>query len=379
MARIYLDYASLTPIDPRVQREIEVFSATEFANPSSIYKEGVAAKKSLDAVRKNIADLIRAHADEIVFTSGGTEANGLALEGAGRAARRLGVEKPHIVTTEIEHSSIMEVINMMEKNGVEVTRLPVDKNGQVSVDELRKAIKPNTFLVSVMMVNNEIGSVMPIREIAKAVRWSREHVTKTKYPLLHTDAAQAVLYNDLNMEQLGADLMTLDAGKIYGPRGTGALYVKRGTAIEPIIYGGGQERGMRSGTENLPGIMGFAKAFGLAHQEREKESKRVLELKNFFSEGLKKLIPGIKIHPGQSPHILNVSITGIDNEFLVLQLDAAGVAVSTKSSCLRDEDESYVLRAIGADSKTSVRFSFGRWTKKRDLTKTLKIMAKILA
>lgn len=383
MARIYLDYASLTPIDPRVLLEMKAYRGTEYANPSSIYKEGVAAKKAVAGARERIADFIHAHADEIVFTSGGTEANGLALEGAGRAARMSGTEKLHIVTTNIEHSSVLEVVNMMEKHGMEVTRLSVGQNGVVSADGVRKAIKPNTFMVSVMTVNNEIGSVQPIREIAKAVRWAREHVTKTRYPLLHTDAAQAALFTDLNVEKLGVDLMTLDSGKVYGPRSMGALFVRRGVPIEPIIYGGGQERGLRSGTENVPAIMGFAKALDIAAKEREVETNRIAELRNYFADGLKKVVPGLVVNTtvssDASPHILNVSIPGIDNEFFVLQLDVAGACVSTKSSCLQDEDESYVLKAIGADSKTSVRFSFGRWTKKRDLAKTLKIVAKILS
>jgi len=231
----------------------------------------------------------------------------------------------------------------------------------------------------------------------------------SRYPLLHTDAAQAALYLDLNVEQLGVDLLTLDGSKVYGPRGIGALYVRRGTPIEPIIYGGGQEDGMRSSTENLPAIMGFARALDIACADhrafgtknvpksqvregggcagmRSKESRRLQALKGIFCAGLKKIHSDIQLNPlgasidssTQIPSILNVSIPGIDNEFFVLQLDAAGVAVSTKSSCLRDADESYVLQAIGADSRTSVRFSFGRWTRSRDAATTLRIIAKIL-
>jgi cysteine desulfurase len=394
--RIYLDYASLTPIDPRVLREMKAFSTPEYANPSSLYKEGVAAKKAMGEARKGIAEAIHAHADEVVFTSGGTEANGLALEGAGRAAHRNGIEKPHLIISAVEHSSIMEVAAMMEKHGVEVSRVPVDASGAVSADEVRKAIKPNTFMVSIMTVNNEIGTIQPIREIAKAVRWARANVTKAQYPLFHTDAAQAALYEPLNMEQLGVDLMTLDSSKVYGPRGIGALYVRRGTPIEPIIYGGGQERGMRSGTENIPAMKGFAKALELAADEREGQSKKIAGLKDFFLKSLLKIRPDITVNPGSggaieaafksdhkrshfsTPHILNIQIPGIDNEFFVLQLDAKGIAASTKSSCLRDADESYVLKAIGADSRTSVRFSFGRWTTKAQLKATLKVIAKIL-
>lgn len=398
MKRIYLDYASLTPIDPRVRREMARYSASEFANPSSIYKEGVAARKAVEDARKRVAASIGAHADEIVFVSGGTEANALALEGAARAAHRAGNQKPHLVISNIEHSSIMETAAMMERQGVEVTRVPVGADGLISPDELAKAIKPTTFMVSIMTVNNELGSIQPIREIAKAVRHARSQVTGPKdapsrYPLLHTDAAQGAAYLDLNVERLGVDLMTLDGGKAYGPRGIGALYVRRDIGpdapkplIEPLIYGGGQEAGLRSGTESVPAIMGFARALDIAAEDREEEQSRLFRLKLAFFEGLRALRPDMSANPPgaqidsptQAPNILSVSIPGIDNELFVLRLDAHGVAASTKSSCLQDEAESYVLRAVGADSRTTVRFSFGRWTKPRDTARTLKVIAKIL-
>ena len=415
--RIYLDYASQTPLDRRVLREISAYSGSQYANPSSIYKEGVAARKAVDSARARIGALIHGHGDEIVFTSGGTEANGLALEAAGRTARRNGIAKPHLIISEVEHSSVMATADMLEKHGVEVTRLGVDPRGLVSVDELKKAIKPSTYLVSIMTVNNEIGTVQPIREIAKMIRHAKKafkeacassnagtadsnegEIDSNKrnfgYPLFHTDAAQSALHEGLNVEQLGVDLMTLDSSKIYGPRGIGALFVRRGTLIEPIIYGGGQERGLRSGTENVPAIMGFAKAFEIAADERNNEVERVSRLRDYFLAGLRKIRPDLKVNPpvldvsprrytqeditSQSPHILNVSIPGIDNEVFILRLDAKGVAASTKSSCLRDAEESYVLKAIGADSRTSVRFSFGRATKKADLDTALSVIAKAL-
>jgi len=399
MSRIYLDYASLTPIDARVMREMKEYSSADFANPSSIYREGVAAKQAMAEGRKRVADAIHARPDEIVFTSGGTEANGLALEGTGRAAYRtlaqpLGpTAKIHLITTNIEHSSVTAAVDMLGKHGIEVTRLAVGADGLVNIDDLKKAIKPNTYMVSIMTVNNEIGTVQPIRDIAKAIRHAREHVmpkqadgTRSQYPLFHTDAAQALVHFDLNVEQLGVDLMTLDAGKVYGPRGMGALYIKRGTPIEQTIYGGGQERGMRSGTENIPAIMGFAKSLELAAEDRAVEMSRIQGLKDRFYEGLQKIRPDIKLNPATlevndpklAPNILNVSIPGIDNEFFVLQMDAKGIAASTKSSCLRDEDESYVLKAVGGDSKTSVRFSFGRFTTERDLKKILSVIESIL-
>ncbi len=379
--RIYLDYASLTPIDPRVLREMKAFSASEYANPSSIYREGVTAKKALDDMRTRVAAFLHAHADEIVFTSGGTEANALVLEGAGRAAHRNGITKPHLIISAIEHSSVMETAAMLEKHGVEVTRLPVDASGRISPDELRAAIKPTTYLVSIMTVNNEIGSIQPIRDIAKAVRWARTNITKSQYPLFHTDAAQAALSTDLAVDKLGVDFLTLDGSKVCGPRGTGALYVRRNVPIEPTIYGGGQERGLRSGTENIPGIAGLAAALDIAGKERDAESKRLSDLKVFMSGELMKLRADIRVNSAEpaAPHILNISIPGIDNEFFVLQLDARGVAVSTKSSCLRDEDESYVLKAIGALSRESVRISFGRFTTKSDIKAALRAFGEVLA
>lgn len=375
MKNIYLDYASLTPIDPRVSREVSAWNAKGALNPSAIHSLGVHAKKALESARTTVAEHIHAHPDEIVFTSGGTESNGLAIEGSLRAARRSGIERPHLVLSKVEHTSVIEVAHMLEGVGGDVTFVGVDKNGVVDLLELKKAIKPSTCLISIMTVNNELGTIQPIREIAKIVRDVRKsRGGNANYPLFHTDAAQA-LYEDLDMEKVGVDLITLDGNKVYGPRGTGALYIRRTTPIEPIMYGGGQERGLRSGTENIPGIMGLAKAFEISGKERVKEAKRLGELRDFFVRELRKLRPDIVVNGEGAPrslHIVNVSIPGIDNEFFVLQLDAQGIFCSTKSSCLRDEDESYVLKAIGGDSKTSVRFSFGRWTKKGDLKPVLK-------
>jgi cysteine desulfurase len=385
-SRIYLDYASLTPIDPRVIREIKKYSSRAYANPSSLYKEGVAAKKALVLGREKVADYLNAHADEIVFTGGGTEANNLAIKGVARSAVQSGIANPHIIVSAIEHSSIVETVAELEKHGCQITRLVVDSSGIISLDELKKAIKPNTVLVSIMTVNNEIGSIQPMKEIAKIVRDARKASGTYRYPLLHTDAAQA-LYEDINMDNFGVDMLTLDGGKVYGPHGAGALYIKRGTSIESVTNGGNQENGLRPGTENLPGIMGFARALEIVKLEAgsKKSGEKILGLKNLFTEGLKKIRPDVIINGGdhndlsiQSPHILNVSIPGIDNEFFLFKLDAKGIACSTKSSCLRDEEESYVLKAIGADSKTSLRFSFGRWTKKGDIKRALKIIAAVL-
>jgi len=416
MKSIYLDYASITPLDPAVGKEMGTWSK-EPLNPSSIHSLGVKAKKAVDDARTTTAGFLNVHADEIVFTSGGTEANALALEGACRTAHRNGFEKPHVIISSIEHSSIIETANMLEKHGVEVTRLSVDKNGLVSLEELKKALKPETFMVSIMTANNEIGTIQPIRDIAKVIRdyrkvQSRKFRVESQenkdlglgtrdsglnlYPLFHTDACQAALYEELNVEMLGIDLLTLDASKTYGPRGVGALYVKRGTPIEPLIYGGGQERNLRSGTENVSGIVGFAKALELAQKTTlakndknlvnfsamTKEHEQIQQLRNYFEKEIKKIRPDAIVNAGATsrvPHISNITLPDSDAEMLVLRLDAQGIAVSTKSACLRDEDESYVLRAIGADSKSSLRFSFGKWTKKGDLKKALNCLKKLLA
>lgn len=387
--RIYLDYASLTPIDERVLAIMKKYSSSKYANPSSWYIEGVNAKKVLDDSRKSVANVISAHSDEIIFTGGGTEANNIAILGAIEAQRSLGVEykNMHIVTSAIEHSSVLECINSLKAKGVNVDIVGVNSLGIVDLDELKKKINTNTVLVSIMMVNNEVGSIQPIREIAKIIRRVRtnnidsnhSNINSARLPLFHTDAAQGFLYEDINMQNLGVDMMTLDSGKVYGPRGTGVLYIKRDTPIAPVIFGGGQEGGVRSGTENIPSIAGFATALEIAHRDRQKESERINDLRKIFIQGLKNTKESITINGGmQSPHILNVSIPNIDNEFFVLQLDAKGIACSTKSSCLRDEDESYVLRAMGANSKNSIRFSIGRFTKKSDILKAIKIIECII-
>lgn len=390
--RIYLDYASLTPIDRRVINVINKYSRPNFSNPSSLYKEGVSAKESLKNFRDKIAGYLHAHPSEIFFTSGGTESNNLAILGSVEHLHNLGVEydKMHVLISIIEHSSIRECANHLQEKGVEVELLTVDEKGLISLDDLKKKIKSNTVIVSVMTVNNEIGTIEPIKEIAKTIRYFRSTIGSNSafnfqdynYPIFHTDASQAFLYEDLNVEKMGVDLLTLDSSKVYGPRSTGLLFKRKNTPIEPIIFGGGQELGLRSGTENLPSIAGFARALEIATLERNDQFQKVIGLRDYFVEGLKSIRKDITINGGdgahKSPHILNVQIPKIDNEFFVLQLDSKGIACSTKSSCLGDEEESYVLNAIGANSKESVRFSIGRYTTISDIKKALRIIAKVL-
>ncbi len=354
MKRIYLDYASLTPIDKGVLKQINKFSKREYSNPSALYASAVKSKSVIEDAKQRIAKVLHSHPDEIIFTSGGTESNHLVLN---------HFKGQKIIVSSIEHSSIINA----DKNSFDITYVSVDKNGQVDLDLLKKSITSETALVSIMMVNNEIGTIQPIQEIAKIVRDYKKN-SNSQLPLLHTDASQAPIHLPIYVEKLGVDMITLDGNKIYGPRGVGMLYVKRGSV--DIV---------RAGTENIPGIMGFTYALEIAEKMREKESGRIAELKEFFIDELKKINTEIKVNGSNTtPHILNISIPNIDSEFFVLQLDAKGIECSTKSACLRDEDESYVLKAIEVSSKDSVRFSFGRYTTKGELKKVLGVVKGIL-
>lgn len=379
--RIYLDYASLTPTDPAVLTFMSEKYSMEYANPSSVYEEGVNSHKVLDESRDKCAKYINAHKDEIYFTSGGTESNNIAILGFAHALHRKGLryEDMHFIASSIEHSSIMECMNELKNRGSKIDFIEVDTNGVIDIGDLRNKIKKETVLVSIMAVNNETGTIQPIKEIAKEIRHARK-VNNIQYPLFHSDCSQAI-HIELNMENTGIDLVTVDSAKTYGPKGVGMLYIKRGLEIDPIILGGGQESGLRSGTENIPGIAGFSYSLELIKKERNKESVRLQKLKNELLTRLIKINSHIKVNGAKnsSPHILNISIPNTDCEFLVFQLDAIGIACSTKSSCLKDKDESYVLRAMDIDSSESIRFSFGRWTKKSDIVDITKAVHRFIS
>ncbi len=345
--------------------------------------------------RRFVASLLSAHPDEIIFTSGGTEGNNLAITGVIASyklqATSYKIKIPHIITTNIEHSSVLEVCRYLEKTKqARVTYVPVGANGIVDPKEIKKALKKETILVSVMYANNEIGTIQPIREIAKAIRNFRKsnvkgQMSKVAFPLFHIDACQAAQYLDLHVDRLGVDLMTINSGKMYGPKGVGALYVKRSTPIAPILMGGGQEHGLRSGTEAVPQICAFAKAFEIARGMSDSESKRLSALRDFLIGRLQKDFPRATINGdlgARLPNNVNVSFPDFDSELLVIELDAAGIALSSKSACEHDNpDESYVLRAIGATKKGektgSLRISMGRSTTKKDLTLLVSALQKI--
>lgn len=383
--RIFLDYASTTPLDPRVFKVMQKAMMNSFANPSALYEEGVEAKALIESARKKIADIIRAHSDEIVFTGSGTESDNLAIFGVFSFARSQGIKSPHFIVSSLEHPAVLEALAECENQGAKVTYVIPNNDGIVLSEDFAKHITKNTVLISCMFVNNEIGTIQPIREIAKAIRqYKKNRKTFSQFPYFHVDASQAVLFEKLSVEELHADLLTIDAQKMYGPKGIGALYIRRGTKISPRILGGGQEDGRRSGTENTAGIVGFAKAFEIATEEREKEIIRLRKLQTSLLSGIKKIFPQTHINGSlqyRSPANLNVCFPNADGEYLVLQLDAKGIAVSSSSSCrtLSQNSRSYVIEKIGSPecAESSIRFSLGRFTTKEDIARVLKILKAI--
>lgn len=386
MKRIYLDNAAATPVNEEVlARVVNTFKKFP-GNPSALHQDGQAARAVLEGARTEIGAIIGASSDEMVFTGSATEANNMAVLGIVEAARRRGVKNPHIIVSVIEHPSVLHVAaHAFECSGVRVSYLGVDAYGVVDLKELRKILTPDTVLVSVMYVNNEIGTIEPIRDIAKEVRHARKF-NNSVYPYFHTDAAQAGNYCNLRVLELGVDLMTLSSGKVYGPRGIGMLFVRRGVFLDPLMYGGEHESGRRPGTESPALALGFAEALKIAQKTRDKESKRLTKLRDSLARDILKKIPGSSLNGSLekgAPHIVNVSIPGIDSETLVLYLDAAGISVSGRSACASSSSEvSHVILAIGkasAGEAGSLRFSLGRNTRQSDVARVIKELTRIVA
>lgn len=350
---------------------MEKYWSGSFHNPSSLYEEGVKARQELEEYRASIANLLGAGKKDIVFTSSGTEANNLAILGAFEAYREEHPHKRgHIVVSAIEHPSVYEAAQEVKRRGGDVSVVGVDKEGKVSVAKIVAALRPDTLLVSIMLANNEIGTILPVAKIGRAIKEERKK-RESNYPYLHTDASQAPSFMSVNVETLGVDLMTLDASKIYGPKGVGLIVVRPRVAIRPIIIGGSQENGLRSGTESLALIAGFEKALSLAARDREKESGRVKSLRGHFINELLKKVPDAVINGSREnclPNIVSVSIPNTFSEMLLLALDREGIMVSVGSACSsRDEEE-----------KDAVRFSFGRGTSRADIDKVLRIFPRLI-
>ncbi|MDB5255274.1 MAG: cysteine desulfurase NifS, cysteine desulfurase [Candidatus Nomurabacteria bacterium] len=380
--RIYLDFASSTPLDQEMLSSFPKVSTMALqANPSALHKEGLAAKKVLSDARALVAKTLEAHSDEIVFTSNATESDNLALQGTVRALLAQGVEKESIaiVTTDTEHSAVLETVKILGEE-ISVTVLATEQGiidpKQIVVDEGIKAL-----VVSVMYVNNEIGVVQPIYEIAKRIRFLLKHNPDAAI-LLHVDATQAPLHFSLNVQKLGIDMMTLGATKLYCPKGIGMLYVKRGTPIAAIQYGGGQEFGLRPGTEPIQLIHDFAYALSYAQEHVEGYSRDISELQSYAESLIKKDIPSATITAEQierTPHVTHIALKGFDSELLVLELDARGIAVSAKSACKNEDvNESGVVERIYGEGWGAVRMSYGRNTTKDHVAKAVAALASIL-
>lgn len=389
--RIYLDYAASAPELSEVTRMTRKVGGSFFANPSSLHKDGVASAKALADARKKIADTLTMHADEIIFLGSGTESDNLAILGVVRATLNAN-KTPHVITTVIEHPAVLEACRALEIEGVSVTYLPVSSDGLVDPKNVRDALREETVLVSIAYANNEIGTIQPIKEIAKMLRHFRKSKSSsvyslptTHYPLLHTDACQAAAYLDCCPDRLGVDLLTLNGTKLGGPRGTGILFVRRNTPLSPVVFGGGQEAGFRSGTENVVGAVGLAIAFESAQKIREKESARLMTLRDFFIDSLIKQFPNARINgdlKNRLPNNVHVSFPNISSELLVIELDALGISASAGSACSSTKDAgSHVLKALyGSDDEKkygSVRFSLGRATNKKDILTTLRALEAI--
>ena len=372
--RIYLDHAATTPLRPEVRAAMEPYlSADGFGNPSSLHADGQRAKRALDAARDTLACALGAQFSEITFTSGGTEADNAALVGV-MLARGRG---SHLITTQIEHEAVIETAHFLEKLGFSVTYLPVDEQGRVAPRSVADALTDRTALVSVMHANNEVGTVQPLREIADLVHAHGAY--------LHTDAVQTFSQLPVNVHDLGVDLLSVSAHKIYGPKGVGALYVRSGIPIEPLLHGGGQERERRAGTENVPAIAGFGEAVRLLLPEREAVAARLTLLRDTFLAALRQRVPSMVLngHPAERlPNNINLSFPGLDAETLLLTLDRAGISASSGSACTSGSIEpSHVLTAMGLPDdrvNSAIRLTLGRDTTRAEVDRAVDILAGIV-
>ena len=389
--RVYLDYAATTSVDPEVVLVMQPYFLEKYGNSSSIHRFGQEALKSLDEARETIKNFLGAKEQrEIIFTGSATEANNLAIKGlifkiqSARGRAKLKT-RPHIITSEIEHESVLEPVRWLEKSGfADVTYIKPNSNGLIGVGDVESALQPDTVLVSIHYANNEIGTIQPVREIGKVIeRFKEKSGLRPVY--FHSDAVQAIQFLDSFVDKLKVDLLTLSSHKIYGPKGIGALYVRQGVELEPVLHGGGQEYGLRSGTENIPLIVGFAVAVKKVIATREQENIRLKILRDIFLAKLQKIYPRVIINgswENRLPNNLNVTFPKIDGESLLVSLSEAGMGVSSGSACsARAQEPSYVLGAIGRDAqdvKASLRITLGRVTQTEDTEIFCQALEKVL-
>tara|TARA_B100000029_G_scaffold190453_1_gene188319 strand:+ start:4905 stop:6101 length:1197 start_codon:yes stop_codon:yes gene_type:complete len=373
---VYLDNAATTEMRAEVLESMLPYFRTNFGNPSSLYSIGQDARRAVDESREVIARSLGCRVSEIIFTSGGTESDNAAIKGAAFGSRHLG---NHIITTSVEHHAVLHTCHQMEQFGFDVTYLPVDSNGMVDIDDLLSAITDKTILVSVIMVNNEIGTIQPIAQMANAVKDVGERMGRNI--LFHTDAVQAPGLTEIDVSQLGVDMLSLSAHKFHGPRGVGLLYMKRGIPFEPLMIGGGQERERRSGTENVAGIVGMAKALELCIDDMEEVVSKIATLQKSLIEELEQKIPGMKLNGHPTRRIcnnVNVSFEGVEGEPILLGLDFSGICASSGSACSAASHEpSHVLLAIGRtaeEAQGTIRISLGRDNTQADVEYLMEIL-----
>ncbi|KYH32368.1 cysteine desulfurase NifS [Neomoorella mulderi] len=376
MRRVYLDHSATTPVRPEVLEAMLPFLKDEaFGNPSTIYSYGREAKKALDEAREKVASLIGARPEEIFFTSGGTEADNLALIGTAAANEKKG---RHIITSSIEHHAVLHTAQYLMRHGFKITFLPVTPEGLVRVEDVEEAITDETILISVMHVNNEVGTIQPIKEIG--------HLARERGIIFHTDAVQSVGKIPVNVDELNVDLLSASSHKIYGPKGVGCLYIRKGTRINPILHGGAQERKRRPGTENMPGIVGFGRAAELAGQELDSEMERLKGLRDKLIDGIMNRIEDVQLNGDREKRVAtnaNFSFRYVEGESLLLSLDMKGICASSGSACTSGSlDPSHVLLAMGIPHEVahgSVRMTLGRDNTEADIDYVLEVMPEIVA
>lgn len=378
MKEIYLDHAATTHVDARVKQAMDKYWTEEFGNPGSFHTAGLRALRTLNAARLSVAKIMNCAPEELVFTGSGTESINTAIKGVFRAAKANNPTKKHIIASSIEHHAVLETCEYLQKyEGAEVTIVPVDKYGQVQPETLEAAIKPETVLISIMYANNEIGTINRIAELAA--------IAKKHRVLFHTDACQAGGVLEMDVKKLGVDLLSVNGSKIYAPKGVGALFVRRGVLIHPLIHGGGQENRLRSGTENVPLIVGFAKALELAQEERAAENARLTLLRDKLVAGVVQSVPKTFLngHPTERlPNSANISFMDIEGEALLLMMNEHGICASTGSACTsKSLDPSHVILALGLPyeaSHGSIRFTLGKFTTEADIDKVLEVLPGIV-
>lgn len=374
MRKVYLDNNATTPMDPLVFEAMKPHFLEDFGNASSIHTYGQKANSAVENARRQVAELIGARPNEVVFTSGGTEADNMALRGVATRHRERG---NHIITAVTEHSAVLQTCERLEKEGFRVTRLPVDREGMISLDRLEKAIEDETILISIMHANSEIGVIQSIQEMAA--------LAGEKKVLFHTDAVQTVAKIPVDVKELGVDLLSLSAHKFHGPKGVGALYIRSGVKMDPLLYGGSHERSRRAGTVNVPGIVGLGQTADLAQEGLKDLGTRVKELRDRLEKGILEQIPGTAVNGSTThriPHLSNISFRAIEGEALLISLDFQGVAVSTGSACSSGTVEpSHVLTALGGNAKlhkSAIRFSLSRMNSGDEIDHVLKILPEIV-